>query len=285
VSVAPSSGNALYHVFNFVYSDSTGYQNLSGAHALFSASTSATNACWIYYDAVGKAVWLASNDTSSWTSVPVGGATTIQNSQCSITGSGISATGSGVNLTLNLPIIFTTSFAGAKNIYMNATDRSGATSSLATKGTWTVPASTALGAIAVSPSSGSGTSKTFSFVFADPSGYQSLSGVHVLVNSSFTGANACWIYYDAVGKAVWLASNDASSWQNAAVGSATTVQNSQCAINTSGVTVSGSGANLTLNVPVTFSSLFAGTRNIYMSATDKSGTASNYVQSGTWTVQ
>jgi hypothetical protein len=62
------------------------------------------------------------------------------------------------------------------------------------------------------------------------------------------------------------------------------VQNSQCQIAGSGISVTGSGANLTLNVPITFKPAFAGTRNIYMSASDKSGSASNYIQTGAWNV-
>src|SRR5207248_1964723 len=54
VSVNPSSGSGLYHVFSFVFSDSTGYQNLSAVSMLVSASSSPVNACWVYYDVVGK---------------------------------------------------------------------------------------------------------------------------------------------------------------------------------------------------------------------------------------
>jgi hypothetical protein len=284
VSVNPSSGGGLYQAFSFVFSDSSGYQNLSGTHVLINSSYTRTNSCWIYFDNASKVIWLASNDISSWQSVALGSATTLQNNQCEINGGGASVTGSGNNLTLNVPIIFTTSFAGTKSVYMSATDKSGAGSGVAARGTWTVPATTTLGAVAVSPASGSGFSRTFSFVFSDPNGYQSLRGVHILVNASLTRTNACWLYYDAAAKLLWLASNDLSTWQSASPGSATTMQNSQCGINASGVSATGSGANLTLTVPIAFSSLFAGTRKIYMEATDKSGTASNYVPEGSWTV-
>jgi hypothetical protein len=208
----------------------------------------------------------------------------VQNGQCEILGGGFSVTGSGNNLTLNIPIVFATSFAGAKNIYMNATATGGTVSSTVSLGTWTVPASTTLGTIAASPSSGNKASQAFTAVFSDPNGYQSLSGIHMLVNSSVSGTNACWIYYDAVGKVLWLASDNAASWSSTAVASTTTVQNSQCQIAGSGISVTGSGANLTLNVPITFKPAFAGTRNIYMSASDKSGSASNYIQTGAWNV-
>jgi hypothetical protein len=284
VSVSPSSGGGLYPAFSFVFSDSSGYQNLSGIHVLINASYTKTNSCWIYFDNAGKLIWLASNDISSWHGAALGSTTTLQNSQCEINGGGVSVTGSGNNLTLKIPILFTTSFAGAKNIYMNATDKGGASSATTARGTWTVPATTALGAVAVSPASGSGFSRTFSFVFADPNGYQSLSGVHILVNASLTRTNACWLYYDAAAKLLWLASNDTSSWTNVAAGSAATVRNSQCSIDGRGVSISGSGNYLRLNIPLTFSSAFAGTRNIYMQASDKSGTTSSYATSGTWIV-
>jgi Domain of unknown function (DUF4091) len=284
VSVSPSSGTALYHVFSFVYSDSAGYQSLSGVHALFNTSVSGTDACWFYYDTAGKMLWLASNDTSAWYSLPLGSASKVQNGQCEILGGGFSVTGSGNNLTLNIPIVFATSFAGAKSIYMNATATGGTSSSMVSLGTWTVPASTTLGAVAVSPASGNTASQVFTAVFSDPNGYQSLSGIHMLVNSSVTGTNACWIYYDAVGKVIWLASDNVASWSNTAAGSTTTVQNSQCQITGSGVSATGSGTNLTLNVPITFKTAFAGTRNIYMSASDKGGSASNYAQTGAWNV-
>jgi len=284
VSVSPSSGNALYHVFTFVYSDSAGYQNLSGVHALFNIATSGTNGCWLYYDTVGKVLWLASNDTSAWYNLPLGSATTVQNSQCEILGGGVSVTGSGNNLTLTVPVVFTTSFSGTKSIYLNATDKSGAASNIMSLGTWTVPPSTALGPVAMSPSSGNTASQVFNAVFSDPGGSQSLSGIHLLVNSSVNGANACWLYYDAVGKVVWLANDSASSWSSTSVGGASTIQNSRCQITGSGISVTNSGTNLTLNVPITFEAMFAGTRNIYMSATDKNGSASSYVQAGTWIV-
>jgi hypothetical protein len=284
VSVSPSSGSGLYHTFSFVFSDSAGYQSLSGVHAIFNTSAGGTNACWINYDAIGKTLSLASDNATTWSTTVAGSATTVRNSQCQITGSGVSSTGSGTNLTLNIPIIFSTAFAGAKNIYLSATDKSGAASPGASRGTWTVPASTALGAVAASPLSGTGSSQPFTFVFADPNGYTSLSGVHVLMNSSASGTNACWVYFDPIGHVVWLSNNSTSSWQSAAVGSATTLENSQCSIAASGVSMSGSGTNLTIEIPITFTSSFAGTRNIYLSATDKGGTSSSYVQSGTWIV-
>ena len=50
-----------------------------------------------------------------------------------------SASRNGNALTLNLPLTFQPAYAGAKNIYMYASDVSGSTSGWQQQGTWTVP--------------------------------------------------------------------------------------------------------------------------------------------------
>ena len=104
------------------------------------------------------------------------------------------------------------------------------------------------------------------------------------MNSSQSTVNGCWIYYDTAAKLLWLASDDTTSWSSVAVGVNATIKKSRCSINGSGISVSGSGSYLTLTVPITFSSLFAGTRYIYTSATDNGGTPTSFVHSGTWIV-
>ncbi len=44
-----------------------------------------------------------------------------------------------------------------------------------------------------------------------------------------------------------------------------------------------SGNNLTLAVPVTFQTVFTGSQNVYLSATDDEGLTSGWKQLGTWT--
>jgi hypothetical protein len=284
VSASPSSGSALYQVFNLVYSDPNGYQDLSKAYVLFNSSLTSTGSCWASYDTTAKSISLL-QDNGVWGATPAGSAATLQNSQCSIAGSGVTVTGSVNNLTIRIAVTFKTSFAGTKNIYMIVNDRSGHQSAWVSRGTWTVPASATPVPVSASPSSGSGISQTFSFVFSDPYGYQSLAGVHALVNSTYTGTNACWIYYDAVNRSLWLAQDSAGGWNSIPVGSTATLQNSQCAFTGSGVSATGSGTNLTLKIPLTFKAAFAGAKNVYMDAKDRSGLASASVLRGTWTVQ
>ncbi len=70
----------------------------------------------------------------------------------------------------------------------------------------------------------------------------------------------------------------------ATLGSATTLQNSQCSLNVGTAWISTSGNTLTLNVTVTFTPAFVGAKNIYLYAVDGSGSNSGWQQLGTWTV-
>ena len=51
-------------------------------------------------------------------------------------------------------------------------------------------------------------------------------------------------------------------------GVAGTVSNSQCTISGTGASVTSSGNNLTVAVPITFQTAFTGIKNVYLSATD-----------------
>ena len=70
----------------------------------------------------------------------------------------------------------------------------------------------------------------------------------------------------------------------ATLGSATTLQNSQCSLNVATATVVPSGNTLTLNVTLTFKPAFTGAKNVYLHAVDVSGANSGWQQLGTWTV-
>src|SRR5579863_3718360 len=147
----------------------------------------------------------------------------------------------------------------------------------------------ALPAISISPSSGTGWSQTFTVVVSDTSGYTDIKGFHVLFNSSLSGKNACWIYFQSFSNAatVWLASDDASSWSSVAVstggGQDVTVENSQCSFSGSTTMWSTNGSStVTMTIPLTVKSSFAGTKDIFLEAASSSGQDTGYQVRGTW---
>jgi hypothetical protein len=141
--------------------------------------------------------------------------------------------------------------------------------------------------VSVTPSSGSGLVQIFAFTYSLPKG---LENANVLINTAASGQSACWFNYSPSGNSLSLAADNAGSWSYATLGSAVTLQNSQCSIQastatyvTSGTNVT-SGANVTLKLTVTFKTAFAGLKNTYLRAQDLTGAIGGFVQMGSWTI-
>jgi hypothetical protein len=146
-----------------------------------------------------------------------------------------------------------------------------------------VATSSAPQVVSVAPSRGRGSRATFTFAYADGNGGANIANTHVLFNNVLYGPSGCWIYYQASNNTLQLA-NTSSSWQSGAIGSSTVLQNAQCSISLAGASASISGQNLSLRIPITFKSAFAGTKNIYLRAQDKTGQIAPYQVMGTWKV-
>jgi hypothetical protein len=138
---------------------------------------------------------------------------------------------------------------------------------------------------AVTPSSGSGATQTFALQYSHSYGAAELHTVHVQFRESFavSATNSCLVFYDHFANSLLLASDGLSDWQSASLGTAVTLQNSQCAnaVGSSSVTLAGN--TLTLNLAMRFKPAFAGSKNIYMYAF--AGRAiSGWHDRGDWTV-
>jgi large repetitive protein len=92
------------------------------------------------------------------------------------------------------------------------------------------------------------------------------------------------LYYNARTNQINLLNDNATAWTQATLGSAVTLQNSQCSLNAATATVGLSGNTLIFNVALTFQPVFAGTKNVYLHAVDEVGTSSGWQQLGTWFV-
>jgi hypothetical protein len=142
-------------------------------------------------------------------------------------------------------------------------------------------------AVLFSPSGQNGLSQTFTWTVASPSGNSSLAHVFALFNAtSASTVNACYIHYDPVSNLLYLADNASANWLGGFVpgDSSGSASNSQCTISGAGASVSTSGTQLTVTVPVAFQASFSGTQNEYLFALDNSGVYTGWQQMGTWTV-
>jgi hypothetical protein len=164
------------------------------------------------------------------------------------------------------------------NIYADTISLSGLTNAWQLMGTWT-PANPAPTVVSLIPSSGSGSSQTFSFVFSDPAGYQDMAWQQVIVNSPSDG---CYIDYVPSSNMVNFYNN--GGWLGPqALGSPGILQNNQCSLNVGASSASGTGTNLTLRLALSFQGSLTGAVNIYADTISLSGLTNAWQLMGTWT--
>jgi hypothetical protein len=284
VSVTPSSGSGLTQTFAFAFSDGNGYAAIVSAQILINTPMTGASGCYLLYQRASNSLYLTNDAATVWQNpVTLGQSGTLQNSQCSVNSAASSVSGSGSTLTLNLALTFQSAFAGARDIYMEVTDGAN-DSGWQQRGTWTIPASGPPSAVSVTPSSGTGLSQTFAFAFSDPAGYAAIVSTQIVINSSMSTSGACYLLYQRASNSLYLTNDAGSAWQNpVTLGQSGTLANSQCSINSAASSVLGSGNNLTVNLALSFSSTFAGPRNVYMEVYDGAAD-SGWQQRGTWTV-
>src|SRR5205823_1265820 len=124
--------------FNFSSANGSGY--LSNLYMLFNGSLSGVGACWVFWDKY-NGLSLA-NDAGNGLLGPMaaGANTTLQNSQCTLSGVGSTVAGAGNTLSITLNLSFGAAFGGTKSIFMYAVDNGGMNSGWQNRGSWTVPA-------------------------------------------------------------------------------------------------------------------------------------------------
>jgi hypothetical protein len=286
VSVTPNSGSGMSQTFTVRYSDVNGWGYIGWAETLINSSLSYAGSCAVGYDG-GSLMYLINDAGSSWgTGMAVGSSGTLQNSQCSLNLSGVTISGSGNVLSISFPLTFKSGFSGTKTIFGAAHDRDYRNSGWSTLGNWAPNAvvATPPSAVSVSPNAGSGTSQTFTLQYSDVNGGGYIGWAETLINSSLSYAGSCAVGYDG-GSLMYLMNDAGSSWGTGmAVGSSGTLQNSQCSLSLSGVTISGSGNVLNVSLPLTFQSGFSGTKTIFGAAHDRDYRNSGFATLGTWTV-
>jgi hypothetical protein len=136
----------------------------------------------------------------------------------------------------------------------------------------------------LTPVSGSGTGTTFSVVSSDPDGFSNLANMSLLVNNGLAYVNGCLVSYDRATNVLWLVSDDANRWIPVVMGSAATVQNSQCSLDAARSSSAASGNTLTVNFALTFTSPFSGSKQVYARALDAGGLETSWQLEGNYSV-
>lgn len=250
---------------------------------------STANACYVSIDRSSGAVQLRNNTDSAWSGgLVLGQATSLSNSQCTVSGIGASITANGNALTLVLPVTFASSYAGTRDINLKADDNGGLTSNWQKAGTWTIPAAvvppTPPSFSSLTPASGTGSGATFVANFKDPNGANEIGRALVLINSRLAASGGCYIYVYATTRQYYMLSAAGTSWVGPGVLGSSSLSNGNCTVG-SAASVTVSGTNLSLTLPIQFGKSFAGTKNVYTNVGDLSGVWTSWVAAGTFTVQ
>jgi hypothetical protein len=137
MSLTPNSGTGASQAFTAVVRDGDGASTISFAELLVNAGLSGFNGCFIHYDRASNVFFLLNDAGTGWFGLIGGSAAQVQNSQCILTGTGSGGTSAGSNLTITYNLQFKSSFAGAKQVYMQAVDQTGVIEVWHKTGTWT----------------------------------------------------------------------------------------------------------------------------------------------------
>ena len=135
----------------------------------------------------------------------------------------------------------------------------------------------------VSPTSGTGSTVTFTATFADTGGGSTLSTAALLVNASASTGSGCYVSYNP-GMNLFSLYNDAGTavLYTVAPGGAI-IANDQCELSGIGSSATVSGTTLTVTFSLIFQPSFPGAKTVYLQAGDASSTT-GWLAQGTFTV-
>ena len=291
VSVTPASGTGATQTFSAVYSNPTGYADIQWIQMLFAVATDGGGQayCFVHYDVQGNGFWLYGDGGFFVGPVAPGTLSNrLQNSLCALNTSGSSVTGTGTTLTVNANLVFKQ--AGARNIYMRAMNLGQADTGWVQRGTWN-HLTAAEGTMSLTPSTGSGTTQTFSLTYPDPPGFAgaAFGWVQFLVAAATDGGGQpfCFVHYDRGGNGLWMYSSDVGFFLGPVTpGTASNaLSSSACSVNTAAATVSNTGGNLVVTLPITMKAPMSGAKKTFQRTLDVLNRDTGWQQTGTWTVQ
>jgi Glycosyl hydrolase family 53 len=284
------AGSGSGATFAFTFTDPKGWQDLGVVNVLFNNFLDGRQACYIAYSRPLKLLYLVNDKGDALLpGIALGGAGSVNNSQCAIAGTNSSAVGTGNTLVLRLSITFTSSFAGNKVTYLAVRDVAESNSGWQPAGVWLVSgapdSTTAVSGAA--PNWGAGHTQTLTYTFADTKGWQDLGVVNILINSALNGSQACYLAYSRPLNTLYLVNDRGNGLlPGLSLSGSGTLSNGQCSVNAAGSSAAGSGNTLTLALNVTFSASFSGYKIVYLAARDgNDANNTGWQSSACWTAE
>jgi peptidyl-Asp metalloendopeptidase len=286
-SLAPSAGTGTSVTYTVAYSDDNGAADIRSV-LLSVQGAAVANGCLVTVDRPTGAVVLRNDSDTGWISgLTLGQASTLSNSQCTISGTGAALTASGNGVTLVLPVAFKPLFAGTRDVWAKVEDMGGLYPSWQKLGTWTIPVTVAPPTppsfTSLSPNSGSGRSATFNAVFSDPNGAADITRAVVVINNVLSSSGGCYLYVMADSQRYYMLTAAGTAWLGPALFGQAGLSNGNCTIG-SGSALNKSGTTMSLSLPVQFGTSFSGSKYVYVTVGDTSG-LKGWTTAGTFNIQ
>ena len=282
-SFTPNSGSGASQSFTAVLSDLNGFADITGATLIINSALDGNNGCYISFSRIANMFYLFRDSDASWQAITPGASTSVTNTNCTLSGSGLSVTGAGNNLSVVLPLSFKPAFSGIQSIYISVFDAGNLSSGWVAAGTWTPFSVASPSAVSsLTPNSGSGAAQSFTAVLSDANGLTDIASALIVINNSLSGSNSCYISFNRVENTFYLFRDSDASWQAITPGASHSVTNTNCTLSGSGLSATGTGNNISVVLPLSFKSAFSGIRNFYITVFDVGNLSSGWITAGTW---
>jgi hypothetical protein len=306
IDVSPASGSGEAATFTARYGTARpSGASIERAYILINSAISAASSCFIEYTPATNTFRLIQDNGVNWhNAITPGTAATTSNGQCTLNAAGASATSSiptsaVSQLDVVLPLTFSSSFTGAKNVYLLAVNETlGLNSGWEQRGTWTVsvapPPVGQVGVGTLTPPNGAASAGTFTGTFTHTGGAtQHYLGYILFLPTpnvvNYTATGSCLVEYNRISHGMRLIDNAGTGWLGGISGitlgtPGATLTNNQCSVNVQTATASVTGNTMTVTVQVNFNTSMGLVLGTFLQALDVNGTWTGMTQMGNWVI-
>lgn len=278
IQLEPATGSGNEQLFELAIADPEGPQDLSRIDVTISSNGLPPNACRFFVDFQWDILGFYTDRPNSYYAYSMGWNILAQNGQCAIPLRSVEIRAEDGLLRIRAPIQLRAGLSGRNIIRVSATDLLGASLTMEEAGTWAVPEPEPNGAPeAVSlQRAPSGTQEQWTAVFSDADGYGHLATLDVRVGDA---PPFCGFRYDRPTDTFRMLSDDGASWGNpVSGGSGAALQNSACSFLPWRVSISGSGATMSVQLEMTLRQPLPENAAVWMAATDRAGASTGWVK-------
>jgi hypothetical protein len=283
--IEPSSGSFRSQTFAVRLTNAAG---LSSAYVSFGNSPAGPGTCTVEFNRAANSFRLLDDTATSWSSGDFGA---FANSQCGLIFP--TAYVSGSMIVLTLPIDFSGSFVGQRDVSVIALDPQGS-SGWRKRGSYNIVAvsnASEVGVVTMLPESGSGNVKTFTGIFKHTGGVGQLYlGYMLFLRTpnivSYTAKSSCLVEYNRISNGMRLINDAGDDWLGPLIGipvgtPGARLTNAQCSLDIGAAKATARQDTMVVEAPVTFHSASPVTMT-FLQAFDVIGRYTGMTQMGTW---